>query len=332
MKHHLVVGTWTPPGAIFTVVFDDEELTLENVKRTAIPEDEPISWLTISQNRKQLYGASMKKWSSHSITSGTEIKHEISHEIGGHPLACKADTNTRAIFALAAKKPPYCLYGNPFYKYAGFGNVFSTDADGKLLENIQNYEYSEESAIHGMVFDPEEEYLYSADMWGDKVWTHKKDSEGKLTLVGSIDAPTPGDHPRWVELHPSGKYLYALMEAGNNLAVYVIDEKTHLPVFTHITYPLVPPGKHNPSEIINARKPLSSSSNTAPRHPQHEENVSIRRSFLLTKRQIPLRDCPIQLSRRHRLHQRLQTRRARKHRTADLYEPHADQRWSFERC
>ena len=102
-----------------------------------------------------------------------------------------------------------------------------------------------------MVFDPTETYLYSADMWENKIWTHKKDSEtGHLTLVGSVDAPSPGDHPRWVELHPAGKYLYALMEAGNRLAVYVIDEQTHMPVFTHITYPLIPPGmvSHNLSD------------------------------------------------------------------------------------
>lgn len=46
MKHHLMIGTWTPPGAIFTVEFDDEALSLKLVKRTAIPEDEPISWMT----------------------------------------------------------------------------------------------------------------------------------------------------------------------------------------------------------------------------------------------------------------------------------------------
>lgn len=46
MKHHLMIGTWTPPGAIFTVEFDDEVATLKLVKRTSIPEDEPISWMT----------------------------------------------------------------------------------------------------------------------------------------------------------------------------------------------------------------------------------------------------------------------------------------------
>jgi carboxy-cis,cis-muconate cyclase len=44
--HHLMVGTWTPPGAIFTFAFNDETLSLELVKRTEIPHDEPISWMT----------------------------------------------------------------------------------------------------------------------------------------------------------------------------------------------------------------------------------------------------------------------------------------------
>lgn len=43
-----MVGTWTPPGAIFTFAFDDEALTLKLVKRTEIPHDEPISWMTFN--------------------------------------------------------------------------------------------------------------------------------------------------------------------------------------------------------------------------------------------------------------------------------------------
>lgn len=161
-------------------------------------------------------------------------------------LAPSSETNTRAIFVLAAHKPPYNVYGNPFYKHAGFGNVFSVKPDGALDANVQNYEYQENTGIHGMVFDPTETYLYSADLQANKIWTHKKDAEtGQLTLVDCLEAPAPGDHPRWVEMHHTGKYLYALMEAGNRLAVYVIDERTHKPVFTHITYPLIPSGKSN---------------------------------------------------------------------------------------
>jgi hypothetical protein len=46
MLHHLMIGTWTPPGAIFSVEFDDEKLTLKLIKKTTIPHDEPISWIT----------------------------------------------------------------------------------------------------------------------------------------------------------------------------------------------------------------------------------------------------------------------------------------------
>lgn len=46
MRHHLMVGTWTPPGRIYTIEFDDEALTLKLIKKTDIPEDEPISWMT----------------------------------------------------------------------------------------------------------------------------------------------------------------------------------------------------------------------------------------------------------------------------------------------
>ncbi|KAH8819084.1 hypothetical protein F5884DRAFT_743513 [Xylogone sp. PMI_703] len=243
MKHHLMIGTWTPPGAIFTVEFDDEALTLKLIKRTPIPEAEPISWMTFDHAKKNIYGSAMKKWSSFTVKSPTEIIHHSSHPMEHDPMASRSDTNTRAIFCLAAKKPPYCLYGNPFYDHASHGNVFSVDEIGALKENIQNYPYFPKAGIHGMVFDQSETYLYSADLRGNKIWTHKKDpATGKLETVGELDAPDPGDHPRWVELHPSGHYLYVLMEAGNRLGVYVIDEKTHLPVFTQITYPLVPPG------------------------------------------------------------------------------------------
>lgn len=51
MKHHLMVGTWTPPGAIFSFEFDDERLELRLLKRTEIPREEPISWMALSVSR-----------------------------------------------------------------------------------------------------------------------------------------------------------------------------------------------------------------------------------------------------------------------------------------
>lgn len=53
VKHHLMVGTWTPPGAIFTFEFDDESLELNMIKRTEIPKDEPISWMALSVSKHE---------------------------------------------------------------------------------------------------------------------------------------------------------------------------------------------------------------------------------------------------------------------------------------
>lgn len=184
----------------------------------------------------------MKKWSSYTVNSPTEIIHHVSHPMGDDPKANDSSTKTRAIFVLAASKPPYNVYGNPFYDHAGQGNVFSVNDSGGLDHNVQNYAYQDNSAIHGMVFDPTETYLYSADMWANKVWCHKKRADGQLDLVGSVDAPDKGDHPRWVAISPNGAYLYALMEGGNRLCMYLIDETTHMPVYTRQTYPLIPPG------------------------------------------------------------------------------------------
>lgn len=186
----------------------------------------------------------MKKWSSYAVTQPDAITHSKSVPFGA-PVeeAHLPEKNTRAIFVLAAKKAPYCVYGNTFYDHAFYGNVWSVDSTGAIDKHVQDYEYAPHSGVHGMVFDPKEEYLYSADMKANGIWTHKKNDDGSVELVDFVVAPKKGDQPRWVEMHKSGRYLYALMEAGNNLAVYVVDEKTHKPVWTGVTYPLVPPGK-----------------------------------------------------------------------------------------
>ncbi|KID92995.1 3-carboxy-cis,cis-muconate cyclase [Metarhizium guizhouense ARSEF 977] len=257
--HHLMVGTWTPPGAIFTFAFDDQKLTVELIKRTPIPEDEPISWMTFDHSKKNIYGAAMKKWSSFAVESPTNITHQASHPMLHQPEASSPSTNTRAIFLLAAKQPPYAVYCNPFYSHAGHGTVFTSSPSGALDTAVQHYAYQPESGIHGMVFDPSETYLYSADLKANKLWVHRRLAEAPsppqsatLELVGSVECPDARDHPRWVAMHPSGNYLYALMEKGNRLCEYLIDPATHMPVYTHRHYPLIPPGIPDPWTMYRA--------------------------------------------------------------------------------
>ena len=273
--HHLMVGTWTPPGAIFTFAFDDEALTLKLVHRTAIPEDEPISWMTFDvcptpnsrlpltitarqeeylrrchEKMVQLYRQISNVDSPLCVSSHASrpyVNISLASRLTFAAAAASSETNTRAIFLLAAKKPPYGVYCNPFYNHAGSGTVYAVDANGTLAAPpAQHYPYQSNTGIHGMVFDPTERYLYSADLKANKVWVHRRDDAGdpaNLSLVGSVDCPDKRDHPRWVAMHPSGTYLYVLMEKGNRLAECAIDKETKLPIFKDERFwPLIPPG------------------------------------------------------------------------------------------
>ncbi|CAI4219998.1 unnamed protein product [Parascedosporium putredinis] len=177
--HHLMIGTWT-------------------LRRTEIPEDEPISWMAFDHAKKNIYGAAMKKWGSYAVKTPSEIVHETSQPLGVDPQANSKETNTRAIFLLPAKQPPMPSTATPSTSTPATATS-SSSSTGALETNIQNYEYQPNSGIHGMVFDPTETYLYSADLTANKLWCHRKDpadpDSGKVVLVGSVDAPGEKDHP-----------------------------------------------------------------------------------------------------------------------------------------
>ncbi|PHH58883.1 hypothetical protein CDD82_2625 [Ophiocordyceps australis] len=247
--HHLMVGTWTPPGYIFTVAFDDVALSLQLVQQTAIPQDEPISWMAFSHDKKNIYGAALKKWNSFAVQSPTDIAHQVSLPLQD-VRAQDPDSDSRAIYLTAAATPPYAVYANPFYSFAGNGTVISVTPSGALdPDNVSLFPLDATSGIHGSVFEPQGKILYSADLTANKIWVHRRrDAAPDLDLVGSIDAPAPDDHPRWVAMHPSGNYLYALMESGNRICQFAIDSDSHMPVFTDKSFPLVPEGTDRASQ------------------------------------------------------------------------------------
>lgn len=241
--HHLIVGTWTPPGAIFTFAFDDEALTLRLLKRTAIPVDEPISWMAFDHVKKNIYGAALKKWSSFSVESPTSILHRASHPLSHHPQASSPSTDTRAIFLLPATSPPYAVYCSPFYSNASSGTVFAVDPSGSLDRPVQTFDYGPGSAVHGAVFHPDGRHLFSADLSANKLWLHRRPraEDPHLDTVTSVPAPAPDDHPRWVAVHPGGRFLYALMESGNRICEYAVDPPSNMcPVFTGRHFSLLP--------------------------------------------------------------------------------------------
>lgn len=170
-------------------------------------------------------------------------------------------STSRAIFAVAATKPPYNVYGTPFGGVANCGGVFSVDDNGALDEQIQNYTYSSSSGVHGLALNSDNTFLYSADDTANTLWTHSVDSTtGKVTLVSSISGPATGSDPRHVTVHPTGQYLYVILEGANKVAQYTIDQSTGIPSFENVSYSLLPAdiaGKSPspPANLTNNQQP-----------------------------------------------------------------------------
>ncbi|KAI9150716.1 3-carboxy-cis,cis-mucoante lactonizing enzyme [Paramyrothecium foliicola] len=242
-KHGLIVGNFVQ-GSLYSVIFDDETLELELAANTTVPA--PISWLSWSHDKKQLYGTNYTQISdqkdlttpptylSFAVDSLTSIVHTKT-------LLGKEGCNGSAIYIEALKVEPYTVYGFDYWGTPGCGLVMSVDEQGALDEVIQSFDYWPESGVHGSAFNKDKTLLYAADTLGNAIWTQPIDRDsGKLgepidIIMGHIDHAGP----RHVSLHTSGKVLYAVMEGSNEMGWYEIDDYTQKLKLRGI-YPLLP--------------------------------------------------------------------------------------------
>jgi carboxy-cis,cis-muconate cyclase len=149
---------------------------------------------------------------------------------------------TKTIHVEALQVPPYTVYGVPWYgKDNSCGGVMAVDENGVIVKTIQNYTYSPGSALHGLAFHPSGRFMYSADLWGRRMWTHAIErATGKLTYVA--DDKSHGE-PRHVNVHPNGKFAYAILEDTNEVVEYAINSSTGAAKYTGKAYSVVPNSK-----------------------------------------------------------------------------------------
>jgi carboxy-cis,cis-muconate cyclase len=157
-----------------------------------------------------------------------------------------------AHYTLASRHPPYNVYGTPWSipgasLVSDCGDVISVDHTGALSRVTQTFRYANGSAIHGHAIDKGQEYLYSADLRGDKIWAHQVYANGYVKEIGAMGT-TAGANPRHLATHPGGKYIYAVLEHANELAEYKLDPTTRLPVAESVrTWGLAPEGMYVPT-------------------------------------------------------------------------------------
>jgi carboxy-cis,cis-muconate cyclase len=226
-KHHFFVGTYGTP-AIYGVEFDNVANSLAVVRNnTTRSENE---WLALSHDARTLYSSGSSGWSSCNVTS----KSTLGPQSNTTPASGNCGS-WNGVYVMASRKAPYPLYGS-----LGCGNWVSTGPEGEVGK-ATSVPYNEAALIYGMATDPTYSYLYSSDWRNGKIWTHKINADGSLTLIGFQESPSNASAPRTIQVHPSGKSLYVILEAWNAMALYFINETTHMPYPANDLYPLVPP-------------------------------------------------------------------------------------------
>ncbi|KAI1770459.1 carboxy-cis,cis-muconate cyclase [Hypoxylon cercidicola] len=236
-KHQLIIGTFST-NFLYTAEYDDVAQTLELIKTT--PTNAASSWISLSHDKKNLYGtdwnALTPSFVSYSVKDASTIDYEARVE------GSSDCTGKKSIFIDASPTAPYAVYGNYFYGNAKCGTVMSVHDNGTLHSVLQGYEYDDGSAVHGVSFSSDSQYLYSADDGGNSLWVHQiNQADGSLEYISRMTWPIDGAGPRHVVTHPAGGYVYTVLEGSSQVAMCMTSELNNLYPMQQI-FPLIKDG------------------------------------------------------------------------------------------
>jgi 6-phosphogluconolactonase len=215
----ILVGSGTPEG-ILSFAWDAATGTLTPEGIAA-----PIShstWLHISPDRRYLYvaceleefqGKPTGSVASFALSNGklTAISNVAAQGKG----TCHLTTDHTGHIVIAAN-------------YSGGTAASFVSTSGKLSEAVWTEHYTgkgpvadrqEAAHAHFACVSPYNRFVTINDLGSDKIHIYKLDAAtGKLTPSGAYDAK-PGDGPRTLHFHPSGKVAYCVNELNSSVTV-----------------------------------------------------------------------------------------------------------------
>ena len=191
--------------------------------------------------KKNIYGVSVNstRVASYAVTSPSTI--ELTRTV---PFTGRCEGKT-SVFVIAEDSAPYRVFSAQWPSPNACGTSLSVDANGVVDKVTDSWNYASGSGIHGRAVAKRNgrQYIYSADLNGDIVWTHVvDDATGRVTEVGRLKMSQSGLHPRHLEVHPNGTYVYVLMEAANAISAFSLDTSTFAAANQSSTYSLIPQG------------------------------------------------------------------------------------------
>jgi 6-phosphogluconolactonase len=224
-KYALLVGTYDAANSSGIFVYDfDKKTGATTLQSNAVLPN--ASYLAISPNQKYVYAVSEKRDSaklgggkiaafSFNKSAKTLTKLNDVSTMGNNP--CHITTDNTGNFVVAAN-----------YSSGNFV-MYSTTNDGslhELKENIQHKGKSKDTTrqkephAHGAFFYTDYTQLYITDLGIDKTMCYQFEN-GKLKPheIPSLNEK-PGNGPRHLAIHPTGKYMYVLNELNGTISTY----------------------------------------------------------------------------------------------------------------
>ncbi|KAK3695879.1 Lactonase, 7-bladed beta-propeller-domain-containing protein [Podospora appendiculata] len=250
VKHALFVGNLNAPASIYALEFDDETFDFQMTNN--ITADASHSWITFNHDKTNIYGTSniAPRIASYAITSNKTLK------LVKLISADKTCANHTSAFVVTSPQAPYHVITGAWPGPNACGMSFNVTQSGTLDRVVDSWAYANKSGVHGLALgrsndDSNSDTLYSADLNGDAIWTHQISREdGHAQYVGKIGVKA-GSHPRHLAAHPNGQRLYAVMEAGNRVAAFPIDQTTATVEDEESTFSLIPDSEFDVDSTIS---------------------------------------------------------------------------------
>ena len=220
-EHYLLVGTYTSGKSEGIYVYKFNSNTGEFAPVSIARGIKNPSFLAVGPGNKYVYSVSEGDGQG-SVTA-------FSFNNGNMDLLnARSSGGSGPCYVAVDKTGKWVATGN--YGSGSFA-VLPIEANGSLGEPTSvmvhqgksvNPQRQEKAHVHATVFSPDNKYLFVPDLGMDKVMAYAFDEKtGKLSNANpAFAASNPGNGPRHLDFHPSGKYAYLMEEMSGTVNAF----------------------------------------------------------------------------------------------------------------
>jgi carboxy-cis,cis-muconate cyclase len=240
-KHRLFTSSINQPS-LYTLEFDDATNQLVSIGN--VTSNAPHPFLTFSYDKASLYATQRGGFSSYTIALGQDLVFSKTVTVAGQP-GCTNAVGKTPKFISSLSRVPFSVYGS-LDGTCGVG--IGVDYSGAFTNIDQSFSYSPASSVGGMILDPDNRYLYTADEDANGIWVHSVSDMGQLKQLGFVASPWANAGPKRMAIHTDGRFLYVLFSKLNRIGVYAVNsglpETQALITYTGVSYSVLPPSKY----------------------------------------------------------------------------------------